>query len=289
MLRIGELFEVTNGELGRGVAGLGQEASVAVDNLVVTARLEDAGNCFNLNALVTEELDIDDGFEREEEDDDFDFNNNDEQGQNIEFASPETNYRQLLGLIGLRKDQVDDATNALLDWTDADNITREGGAEDAYYGLLKAPYLTSGTQLAELSELRAIRGYNKKIIDQISPLLCVHLEKDMSTLNINTLRPDQSALLSMAFSGDLAPQEARDILLNRPDGGWMSVDEMLEEPGIELIRPENRQLGLLSTQSRYVRLAGRVSGARQDIEFSSLYFVEDGLPPRLVSRKIGGV
>ena len=281
LLRIGDLFEATNGELGKAVAGLGQEASISVDNLVVTARLEDAGNCFNLNALVSDELDIDDDFESEEEDD--------EEGQNIEFASPETNYRQLLSLIGLREDQADNATNALLDWTDADNITREGSAEDAYYRLLKSPYLTSGTQLAELSELRAIRGYNKKIIDQISPLLCVHLGKEMSTLNINTLRPDQSALLSMVFSGDLAPQEARDILLNRPDNGWMSVDEMLEEPSIELIRPENRQLGLLSTQSRYVRLAGRVSGARQDIEFSSLYFVGDGFSPRLVSRKIGGV
>ncbi len=291
LLRIERIFEATNGELGKSGAGLGEEITVSTDNLVVTARLEEAGNCFNLSALVSSELDPDDGFDDSDDQDEF-FGGDDEdelQAQTGALVSSADNYRQLLGLAGLREDEVERATNALLDWTDADNITRTGGAEDAHYRLLKPPYLTSGTQLAELSELRAIRGYNKKIIDQISPLLCARLEKEMSTLNINTLRPDQAALLSMVFAGELTPREARDLLANRPEDGWASVDEMFQERRIERIDPEDRQSNLLSTRSRYVRLEGRVSGGRQDIAFSSLYFVADDFRARLVSRKTGGV
>jgi len=208
-------------------------------------------------------------------------------GLNGNIASPEENYRQLLSAAGLRKDQAELATNTLLDWTDFDNITRPNGAEDAYYRLLKPSYLTSGTQLAELSELRAIRGYSKKIIDQISPLLCAHQNKNMSILNINTLQPDQSALLSMVFAGELSPRGARDVILNRPEEGWVSVDEMFQERRIERVDPEDRQSGLLGTRSRYIRLEGRVSGVDQDIEFSSLFVIEEDSQTRLVSRKMG--
>lgn len=298
--QIEQIFEATDNQLSERVSGLNQEITFSQDNLVVTARLEEAGNCFNVNALVMDTGEGEDGFEADEEDrnsedafdDSFegDFDEDDEvSGFNGRTASPEDNYRRLLSIAGLREDQADLATNALLDWTDIDNITRPDGAEDTYYRLLKPSYLTSGTQLAELSELRAIRGYNKKIIDQISPLLCARQDKNMSILNINTLKPEQSALLSMVFSGELSPRDARDILQNRPEEGWVSVDEMFQERSIERVDPEDRQPGLLSTRSRYIRLVGRVSGSEQAIEFSSVYVVDEDSRVRLISRKMGGM
>jgi len=298
--RIEQIFKATDGQLSERAGELGQEIVFSQDNLVVTAHLEEAGNCFNVNALVVNDTESEDSFEIDEEDNDieddlesgFDDSLDDDDevfGLNGGFASPEENYRRLLSAVGLREDQVDLATNALLDWTDIDNTPRLDGAEDAYYRLLKPSYLTSGTQLAELSELRAIRGYNKKIIDQISPLLCARQNKDMSILNINTLKPEHSALLSMVFAGELSPRDARDILLNRPQEGWGSVDEMFQERRIERVDPEDRQPGLLSTRSKYIRLEGRVAGTDQEIEFSSLYLVEEDSRARLISRKMGGV
>jgi|GEM_PF-338958 len=301
--RIEQIFKDTDGELSERVDGLDQEIVFSLDNSVVTARLEEAGNCFNVNALVKDATEDEDGFDVNEEDNEgegnfqseFDdsFEDDDEEegasGLNGNIASPEENYRQLLSAAGLRKDQAELATNTLLDWTDFDNITRPNGAEDAYYRLLKPSYLTSGTQLAELSELRAIRGYNKTIIDQISPLLCARQDKKMSILNINTLKPEHSALLSMVFAGELSPRDARNIIENRPEEGWLSVDEMFQERDIERVDPENRQPGLLSTRSKYIRLVGRVSGSDQALEFSSVYSVDEDSRVRLISRKIGGM
>lgn len=295
--RIELMFAATEGQLSQRVGGLGEEIVFSADNLFVTARLEEAGNCFNVNALVVDEEEGDDDFE---DDDDFEedeegdgedgFDEDDDpSGQNGRIATPEENYSQLLSAAGLREDQAELLTNTLLDWTDTDNIVRIRGAEDAYYRALKPSYLPSGTQLAELSELRAIRGYDKKIIDQIAPLLCTRQDKNMSILNINTLKPDQSALLSMVFAGELSPKDARDILQNRPEEGWVSVDQMFQERKIERVDPEDRQPGLLSTRSQYIRLEGRVTGADQEIEFSSLYQVEEDSRARLVSRKMGGM
>jgi len=295
LARIEQMFEAADGQFSESVGSLGQEIVFAEGNLVVTARLEEAGNCFNVNALAMDETESDDPFEigddesLEDEvfDEDAESSTDEEFGQNTVLAAPEENYRWLLSAAGLREDQVDLATNALLDWIDIDNVARPDGAEDGYYRLLKTSYLTSGTQLAELSELRAIRGYSKKIIDQISPLLCAHQNKNMSILNINTLQPDQSALLSMVFAGELSPRGARDVILNRPEEGWVSVDEMFQERRIERVDPEDRQSGLLGTRSRYIRLEGRVSGVDQDIEFSSLFVIEEDSQTRLVSRKMG--
>jgi general secretion pathway protein K len=75
-------------------------------------------------------------------------------------------YKHLLEALDLPVELVD----ALVDWIDADvNVRFPDGAEDQTYLLLQPPYRTANQPLADISELRLIRGYEPEVIDVLRP------------------------------------------------------------------------------------------------------------------------
>lgn len=260
---VARLAQTSNGALYEGIVGLANEFVAVADDAQIVGRIEDASNCFNLNAL----------FGGEETD----------QQQTL----AEANFRLLLIASGIPESDADRLTDALLDWMDRDNTQRSGGAEDSYYTNLPASYLTAGTRLAEISELRAIRGYNRAVTEHLTGLLCVRPDTDMSVININTLKPEQSELLSMALSGELSTDTVRDIILARPLGGWRSVEDMFADDKIQRIAPDLRQPNLLSTRSNYLSVEGRIAGLDRETRFSIIYAIGENSAPQIVSRSVG--
>jgi len=85
---------------------------------------------------------------------------------NLNTAS-EAQIAVLLTEVLSRLPQVDNVTeliNALLDWRDADNDTREGGAESDYYNTLEPPYNAKNGPFDSIEELLLVKGFNAAIL-----------------------------------------------------------------------------------------------------------------------------
>jgi general secretion pathway protein K len=249
--------------LNANTPGFRQTFETDVSDAVISTILDDASNCFNLNALRV----LDDS--------------DDEQ------SGASALYTVLLVSAGFDESEAEGLTAKLMDWLDPDNSARPGGAEDNFYATLRTPYRASGVPLASVSELRAIRGYSKQIVEAISPLVCVRNTVEIGVFNINTILPDQAALLSMALGGNLDLADAENLLLLRPPQGWASVDALFEEGPIERISPDVRRADLLGTVSNYVELHGRVDDFGQSGRFSIVYKLVANQQPKIVRRSYG--
>ena len=109
------------------------------------------------------------------------------------------------------------------DWVDADQSPQPNGAEDDYYLSLPVPYRTPGRAMAELSELRAVRGMTEPIYRRLLPWVCALPTGEDAKVNLNTLRPDQARLIAAMTAGSLSIDRARAFIASRPPAGWSSV------------------------------------------------------------------
>jgi len=76
---------------------------------------------------------------------------------------------------------------ALIDWLDADTIETPGGAEDRFYATLQPPYRAANRLMTDPSELRLVRGVNKKNYAQLQPYITVL--PMVTGINVNTASP----------------------------------------------------------------------------------------------------
>lgn len=234
-----------------------------ISGFEITTVLEDASNCFNLNTLR-----------------DFD----DELGELSDAADL---YLTLLTAAGIDESDAEELSATLRDWLDEDSSVRLRGAEDNYYATLDVSYRTAGVPLSAVSELRAIRGYTKDVVDIIRPLVCARDSDTAASLNINTLLSEQAPLLSMAFGGNLDVDDALQILLQRPPGGWATIEDLFAEEAIGVISPEARRSDLLSIASNHIELRGRLDARPQIDEFSVIYALTENQPARVIRRSYG--
>lgn len=231
---------------------------------LLTTRLEDDSNCFNINALRSEPP---------------------EEGS--DEVAPRSLYQSMLRALELGDAETEALTAGLVDWLDADRTQSLSGAEDTYYGRLSPPYRPANVMVTDVSEIRAVRGYSKALFNRLRPLLCARATTDLGMLNINTLSLEDAPLLSMAFSGELSIVDAARVIADRPVGGWLSVAAMMADERIEAIAPDLRRLELLSTRSRFLRLNGRVSGETETADFTVIYILPESAPARIVRRTYG--
>ncbi len=134
----------------------------------------------------------------------------------INNGAPSTNdigvYRRLLAYHNIDSSLID----TLLDWMDADQRVRAGGAEDNEYLSRTVPYLTANQALADLEELRFIRGYTPEIISVLRDLVVVMPKR--TAINVNTAVPSVLGALyssmSLSDAEDLAKKIRKEPLNN---------------------------------------------------------------------------
>ncbi len=93
---------------------------------------------------------------------------------------------------------------AIVDWVDSDiNATIPDGAEDDYYTSLTPPYGTANRLMANVSELRLIKGFNPQVEEEDADyqLLLPHVTALPTTnglvpVNVNTASPQVISALS---------------------------------------------------------------------------------------------
>ncbi|NYZ63904.1 type II secretion system minor pseudopilin GspK [Luteimonas sp. SJ-16] len=202
---------------------------------MVRARLDDASTCFNLNSVVTGAA---------------------EQWQRLELGVQQ--YVALLQALGIAAAQAQTLADTLADWIDSDAQRAPLGAEDATYAALVPAYRTSGALLAEVSELRAIRGYDADLYARIRPYVCALPSATLSPVNVNALRADQAPVLSMLSLGQLTPAEAQRRIAARPAGGWPDATAFWSQPGLAAAELPNEVYGQIQLRSQWFALETEV-------------------------------
>ena len=242
---------------------LGREVALPLATGLVTARIEDAGNCFNLNSLVEGE-----------------------ESNYVLRPAGLAQFRALMAGLGIPEGEAIPITDAVADWIDSDDVALPNGVEDAYYQGLATPYRTAGRLVGDVSELRAVRGVTPAYYTRLRPWLCALPGPELSPLNVNTLRPDQARLIAMLSPTTIDIRQAQSIIGQRPAGGVASAADFLRPfaAGGQTLGPE--PIGQLKTTSRWFRVELNV--AVDSIRLDEEALVDVGLdPPRVVARSWG--
>ncbi len=237
-----------------------------LDDGLIEARIGDASNCFNVNSLV-----------------------GGEGGRNREANETRVGYfTALLVAIGVSEGEAEALANAATDWIDSDGTPRTRGAEDYHYAGLDPPYRTANTLIAEVAELRAVRGFDPATYALVRPFLCAHPSADFSYININTLTERDAPLLVMVAGAEtLRVDEARTIIRRRPADGYRSVEGFWAEDGFAGKVPNEERRALVSLKTEYYDLRVQVAYLQAFVEQTSLLSLTATGDIGVVSRRYG--
>lgn len=239
--RIAQLFAASSNRTPLQPAWNGRTTSFPIDGGTLTATVTDGQACFNLNSLV---LGV---------------------GEDL-TARPlgATQFQALGRAVGAPASRMRAISDALTDWLDADTVSLPLGAEDGAYAGLDRPYRTGGVMLAEVSELRAVKGVDAETYRRLRPHVCALPTTRLSPLNVNTLSEAQAPLLVMLTDGALGPQEARAVIAGRPRDGWTDVAAFWNQPALAGVQVDDEARDQITVQTRFfdLRVDVDLGGAR---------------------------
>lgn len=181
--------------------------------------------------------------------------------------------------VGVPESRMRPVADALIDWLDADTATRTLGAEDGAYAGLASPYRTGGVMLAEVSELRTVRGVDADLYRRLRPLVCALPTTRSSILNVNTLTAAQAPLLEMLGEGRISPAMARAAIAARPRGGWSDAAAFWDQPALSAVEPSAAARDQVGVLTRFFNL-------RVDVDYGGMHAVRTAL---LYARPTGDV
>lgn len=267
LARIGieDLVNATAGRLTDRSPGLDEPAIFPLPGGMMTARLTDASNCFNLNVFAAP-VDSVDAMLIE---------------QNV------ARFQTLLVDAGIFAGDARALAESLADWIDADSSQRPAGAEDGVYASSHNPYRAGNQPLESIGELGAVLGFGPKVVDVLSPLVCARRDTRNAVLNINTLRSEQAALLRAVYSEELSLAATRRLIEDRPSSGWVTVEAFESQSTLQAIPAERRRSSQLTTMSRYFDVSGTITLDQGAWPFTITIEVEAGAPAKVVSRRMG--
>lgn len=185
-------------------------ASYPIDGGSLTGQLQDLHHCFNVNALLTPPTVNDDG-------------------QTVP-SQAELQFRQLLQQIEL-SDQSDQLIDRIRDWID-DNFETGGylGAEDPYYSALTPSQMPRNALMEHASEL-ALLDLEPGVLNTLRPWICARPD-DQLAINPNTLPIEKADLLSAISLQAITPDKAKELITQRPEQGWESIEDFVRQSGI---------------------------------------------------------
>lgn len=219
----------------------GRPIRFPIDGGILTATVTDGQACFNLNSLV---LGV---------------------GEDL-TARPlgAQQFRALGRAVGAPDSRMRAIADALTDWLDADTTPSPLGAEDGAYAGLASPYRTGGVMLAEVSELRAVKGVDAETYRRLRPYLCALPTTRLSPLNVNTLTPAQAPLVTMLTNGAVGPERARAVIASRPRDGWVDAAAFWSQPALATVQvdPEARDQVTVLTRYFDLRVDIELGGSR---------------------------
>lgn len=227
------------------------------------ARVSEGGNCFNLNGLVSPAA----------------------PGVYVSNPIAQGRFARLMRFIGVPGQVAEQVAAGASDWIDSDDTQLAGGAEDSRYTGQTVGYRTAGTLMADPSELRAVAGVTPEVYQTLRPWICTLPVAGPVPININTLAPEQAALVAALLPDTLSPGAVNQALLRRPPEGWGDTTAFWSQPGLTGAGAAGGATGT-SVKSQWFRLHIDVQTGGTTLEERALIDATR-LPVRLVSRQWG--
>ena len=225
------------------------------------ATIKDGGNCFNLNSLVTFGQD------------------------GLAAGSPEmmTQFIALMGALNIPRNDAELIAASATDWIDSDTLPLTNGAEDDAYRGGTGNYLPANMLMAEASELRAVKGVTPKYYTQLKPYVCALPVAEPSGINVNSLLPEQAALIAMLAPGWLDLSAARQHLMGRPVGGWSNAEAFWSSGRFGGMNPPENAATQVKVTTRWFRLKSDVQLGDTNVTATALLDA-DSQPVKTVRR-----
>ena len=240
----------------------GRRLDFPIDDGSISAVVADGQACFNLNSLV--------------------------EGVGEDLMARPLGAAQFLALgraVGAPDSRMRAVADALTDWLDADGVSRPLGAEDGAYAGLATPYRTGGVMLAEVSELRAIKGVDADLYRRLRPYVCALPTSRPSPLNVNTLTPEQAPLLMMLTDNALGLQAARAVIARRPRAGWPDAAAFWSQPALAAVQVPEEVRDQVTVLTRYFNLRIEVDyGGGRAVRTALLHAQPDGAVRTVIQR-----
>lgn len=210
------------------------------EDYTVVSQVEDAQDCFNVNNLLAAEKIP--------------------QGQNApavpEKPRNEQIVEQILTESGISHTTAEEVYQQLVDYLDGDATTAKDGAEsDAWAGVVPARQ-PANQMMRTIAEIKQLPAFPVAAYPKVSKLLCA-LPDSASKVDVNTLKPEQAALLAALFPGKLTEDDAVRLIDSRPETGWENMEtfsKALEQTFPQLKDDLPQVSELLSISSRYFRV-----------------------------------
>lgn len=260
-VRVGRLSRLDSGRTTLKGDWNGRAFSFPIENGVLTGRITDATGCFNLNSVV--------------------------EARGERLIRRDLGVRQfviLMGALGIPAGRGQTLADNLADWIDSDDISM-GGAEDQDYARARPAYRTGGALLAEVSELRAVRGFTPEVYDRLRPYVCAPPTADLSPVNVNTLSPDRGALITMITLGAITPEAGARLLAGRPTDGWDNLPNFWNEPLLVDQTPEDAARDQVALRTRFFGVDAEVTFANSSATLNALLEVDASGAVRLAARR----
>ena len=258
---------------GQETVHLGQDwalsgASFPVENGTIAGDISDLRSCFNLNALQ---------------------NVVPTSGGRVEQTAAQKAFVRLLELKATELSIPAEYLSARLgDWLDEDSLlSSAGSAEDDDYAALRFAYYSANTLMASVSELRVILDITAADYQLLAPLVCVVPEDNSLLLNVNTLTEDSAVLLA-AVIPELSEQAALDIIAERPEQGFASLDELFALPQLSSITVPDDAKSLLSLKSDSFQLTATTAYLESGFVLTSVLKINDNNQVKVLARRFGG-
>lgn len=261
--RLTRLMQAHAGAMPPGSDWNDKPMAYPIDDGLIRIRLRDAGACFNLNGVV--------------------------QGAIGMWARNDLGARQyaaLLEAVGIEPARAQALSDTLVDWIDSDQRSQAHGAEDDAYADGLAPYRTADTLLAEVSELRAIRGYDADVYARLRPYVCA-LPTPSQSINLNSLKVEDAPVIVALTAGLVSPSQARRVIASRPANGWSSDAAFWDDAAMRQAAGALDQ-GIyqqVDVRSHYFTLLSEVDHAGAQAVMTSLLELDGGNRARAVARR----
>ncbi|MBA2467015.1 MAG: type II secretion system minor pseudopilin GspK [Sphingomonas sp.] len=260
--RIDDLLAADPSQTTLAGGWLGVDRSIALpDGAMVRARIEDGGNCFNLNGLVERQPDQ----------------------RLAERPSARGQFVGLMSVLGIAPGEAERIASSAADYIDSDSAPLAGGAEDGARGGVAIP---PNQMMADASELRAVAGVTPRHFNILERWVCALPTDEPAAINVNTLLVEQAPLLAMLAPGLLDVARARAQLGARPADGFGSVLQFWSAPALRGIEIPQAMAQQVKVRSAFFVLRAQVGAGDVDVRESALIDART-TPARIVRRQWG--
>jgi general secretion pathway protein K len=166
---------------------------------------------------------------------------------------------------------------AVIDWIDANTEPEvPDGAEDDYYTALEIPYRTANRLMADISELKLVKGVDNDMYIKLKPYLTALPEE--TSLNLNTIPAQIFETLDLGKTG-------QEFIDERDKDAFTSVDDFATR--MDIVLDENQKKNL-SVSTSYFLATGVVNFDEKSVTLNSLIKRDKQGLSQVLSRSLGG-